>query len=302
MIFPLSQDNTTAGHRRSHSGALSHHRTDFHFCRTYPGDDFSTSLSRHEHYLCLRLRLKPGDRVLVVGCGTGDVVFELVHYADVDVVGFDQDEGKIDQARRRAEGANLEAQRNDLASYFERDSFDYVYSVEGFRSATSFDSVYQQIHTLLKPGGRTGITDWCFTPSFTPINSTDHHRLSTLLAHTARLFPRPPQDRTISAAHTSLRLAGLHLEEFDDLAGRGTGREVEWYGVLERALRDPMMAMSANAGDLDNSEEEGDVWYETFGFSREAAVVIVEAGKRKLFTPMALFIASKPLANSSPGQ
>lgn len=82
-------------------------RKDFHFCRLYPGDDFATSLSRHEHYLCLKLKLKPGDNVLVLGCGTGDIVFELINYADVNVIGFDEDADKIEQALRRAQRSNL---------------------------------------------------------------------------------------------------------------------------------------------------------------------------------------------------
>lgn len=34
-------------------------------------------------------------------CDTGDAVFELVHYADVNVVGFDEDHGKIQLAEER---------------------------------------------------------------------------------------------------------------------------------------------------------------------------------------------------------
>lgn len=82
-------------------------RKDFHFCRLYPGDDFATSLSRHEHYLCLKLKLKPGDNVLVIGCGTGDIVFELINYADVNVIGFDEDADKIQQALQRVQRSNL---------------------------------------------------------------------------------------------------------------------------------------------------------------------------------------------------
>ena len=62
---------------------------DFHFCRLFAGDDFHLSLTRHEHYLCSMLGLKPGMSVLNVGSGIGDIAVELVRYADVTVVGVD---------------------------------------------------------------------------------------------------------------------------------------------------------------------------------------------------------------------
>lgn len=71
------------------------HRKDFHFCRLFPGDDFSVSLARHEHYLCSRLQLRPGNNVLLIGCGSGDIAFELLNYAGVDVVGIDEDPEKV---------------------------------------------------------------------------------------------------------------------------------------------------------------------------------------------------------------
>ncbi len=99
--FLYQQFEHIVNYQYSGRDASSAKRRDFHFCRLYPGDDFATSLSRHEHYLCLKLKVKPGDTVLVVGCGTGDALFELVHYADVNVVGFDEDHEKVRLAEER---------------------------------------------------------------------------------------------------------------------------------------------------------------------------------------------------------
>ena len=43
----------------------------FHFSRFYKGESFVASLARHEHYLAAQMQLRPGMRVLDVGCGTG---------------------------------------------------------------------------------------------------------------------------------------------------------------------------------------------------------------------------------------
>ena len=43
----------------------------FHFSRFYKGESFAASLARHEHYLAAQMQLRPGMRVLDVGCGVG---------------------------------------------------------------------------------------------------------------------------------------------------------------------------------------------------------------------------------------
>jgi SAM-dependent methyltransferase len=68
---------------------------DFHFARIFRGDLLPTAIARHEHYLMARLGLKPGMRVLNVGCGTGSAAFELANFANVNVVGVDNEYHKV---------------------------------------------------------------------------------------------------------------------------------------------------------------------------------------------------------------
>lgn len=127
---------------------------------------------------------------------------------------------------------------------------------------------------------QAGIIDWCFTSSFVPTN-TDHRRLSSILSLTTNVSPREPEDRTILSACTALRLAGLQLEECEDLAQRED--KIAWYEPLERALRDSRMSIRQSWTmwplDGDNADEN---WYTAFGMSRDAAIVILEAARRKV--------------------
>ena len=86
MLSTLLPSPSTARRRRD---------PDFHFCRLFAGDAHALALARHQHYLCALLALRPGMRVLNVGCGAGDIALELVRYADVEVVGVDADAEKV---------------------------------------------------------------------------------------------------------------------------------------------------------------------------------------------------------------
>jgi hypothetical protein len=48
--------------------------TSFHFAHRYAWETHPESIKRHEHVLALKLGLKPGSRVLDVGCGVGGPV------------------------------------------------------------------------------------------------------------------------------------------------------------------------------------------------------------------------------------
>lgn len=101
----------------------------FHFSRFYKGEAFHQSvciillpsyfllvniypiqLARHEHYLAHQMDLKPGMRVLDVGCGVGGPAREISRFADVKVVGLNNNDFQIGRARKYTKRAGLEGQ------------------------------------------------------------------------------------------------------------------------------------------------------------------------------------------------
>lgn len=109
----------------------------FHFSRFYKGESFAASLARHEHYLSSMMNLRPGMRVLDVGCGVGGPAREIARFADVNIVGLNNNDFQIGRARRYTRDADLEDQvkfvKGDfmkLAEQFGENSFDagvYLY-------------------------------------------------------------------------------------------------------------------------------------------------------------------------------
>ncbi|KAH9884510.1 S-adenosyl-L-methionine-dependent methyltransferase [Cubamyces lactineus] len=278
---------------------------DFHFCRILPGDQFPLSLERHLHYLCGALGLKPGQEVLNVGSGTGDTAVELVRFAEVTVVGLVSNIYKIQFATRRIEEAGLLnkisfVHSNVLSYSVLNQSFDAILAMETIKDAPSFFSACSELAPLLARDGKLGIVDWCWTTSF-DIQDPDHVRLAALLESALFSVPRAPEDRTLQSGSSALSALGLHVLHTEDLAARhGT---IPWYMPLETALGNARAPWTSErlgisreelpADELDTSLDE--IFPLFGGISRQAAVLLVEAGKLNLFTPLALFVAKKPM-------
>ncbi len=132
----------------------------FHFSRFYKGEGFYQALARHEHYLAFKMNLKPGMRVLDVGCGIGGPAREIAQFADVQIVGLNNNDFQVGRARKLTAKAGLSDQITyvvgdfmKLAEKFGENSFDAVYAIEATVHAPSFEGVYGEIMKVLKPGG-----------------------------------------------------------------------------------------------------------------------------------------------------
>ena len=82
----------------------------FHFSRFYKGEAFLASLARHEHYLSSHMILRPGMRVLDVGCGVGGPAREIAQFSDAQVIGLNNNDFQIQRARKYTKRAGLEDQ------------------------------------------------------------------------------------------------------------------------------------------------------------------------------------------------
>lgn len=264
-------------------------RPDFHFCRLFQGDALSAALIRHEHYLYSKLRLKPSLRVLYIGSGRGTAVFELVRFANVHVVGVDTDASKVQHARSQAQHLNFGdrvtfihvSDLSNLSATLRGMTFDAICAIESLKGASSFSDVLRELESLLVTGGKLAFFEWCWSSCFDQRN-IDHCRLASLLEFATAISPREPEGRTVDTAIRALSDNDFRLLTYEDLSERRD--RVPWYQHMEKALSDPHALWSSDGFD------EG---YVFGGISRAAAEVIVEAGKRKLFTPMALFVAEK---------
>ncbi|KAG8990909.1 Delta(24)-sterol C-methyltransferase [Tulasnella sp. JGI-2019a] len=282
----------------------------FHFSRFYKGEGFHQSLARHEHYLAAQMKLKPGMKVLDVGCGIGGPAREIARFSNAHITGVNNNDFQLRRAREYTAKAGLsetvnfvEGDFTKLTEQFGNDSFDAVYAIEATVHAPTFESVYGQIFSVLKPGGVFGVYEWVMTDAYDTSNA-DHRRI----AHGIEIGDGIPEMRTRADSRKALLSVGFQIEHDEDLAERPD--PVPWYYPLEGDLRKAQTI--GDYGTVFRTTKFGMwttstmVWVlETFGLVPKgtwsvgetlkiSASALVEGGQKKLFTPMLLYVCRKP--------
>ncbi|HKN51304.1 MAG TPA: methyltransferase domain-containing protein [Amycolatopsis sp.] len=111
------------------------------------------------------LTIKPGARLLDIGCGVGAPAIRLATEHDIEAVGISIAQGQIERANERAAAAGLADRLNfqvadAMELPFPEESFDIVWAMESLHHMPDRWHVIRQAARLLRPGGQLAITDF----------------------------------------------------------------------------------------------------------------------------------------------
>jgi ubiquinone/menaquinone biosynthesis C-methylase UbiE len=140
----------------------------FHSLTRYFDTVLATTLKeeKFKSLLVEQASVRPGDRVLDVGCGTGTLALLLKKAVpEAHVVGVDADSAALEIARRKATEAEVEIEFHQALAWdapFEPKSFERVVSSLVLHHLRDRDKLrtLQRVLAWLRPNGELHIADW----------------------------------------------------------------------------------------------------------------------------------------------
>ena len=274
----------------------------FHFAPRVAGETFRESLLRHQHFLALRLGLRPSMRVLDVGCGVGGPMRGIARFSGASVVGINNNDYQIQRATEHNAEAGLAhlctlVKGDFMAAPLEDASFDAAFAVEATCHAPDKAACFREVHRVLKPGAGFAGYEWCLTGAYDPADA-EHRRLKKGVEEGDGL----PDLATIPEVPEALREAGFEVLHIEDRAS-SSDADHPWYRPLEGRGHDvrewrhkPLGQWLTNKGvgvlERLRLAPRGSQAVATLLAS--AAKSLVAAGRLGIFTPMLYFEARKP--------
>jgi sterol 24-C-methyltransferase len=271
----------------------------FHFATRARGESFEASLARAEHYLALRLALKPGMKVLDVGCGVGGPMRSIARFSGALIAGVNNNDYQLEKLRTHNQDAGL----GDLCSGFKGDfmnlsvpeaSYDAAYAIEATCHAPHKAAAFGQVRRALKPGALFAGYEWCMTDRFDSANA-EHLEIKREIETGDGL----PDIASIPEMLRALESAGFEvLDRFD--ASALSDPETPWYLPLLGELRNLSMLRRGRLGRRIARRTIGAL--EALGIapkgSKEvslmlgrAAEALIAGGETGIFTPSYFFLA-----------
>ena len=124
---------------------------------TDPGNSLDQAQADKKAHIAAKLHLKPGLRVLDIGCGWGGMALYLNRAADVDVLGITLSEEQLKVARGRAEAAGVaDRVKFELIDYRDLTGrFDRIVSVGMFEhvGVPQYETYFRKCRSLLADDG-----------------------------------------------------------------------------------------------------------------------------------------------------
>jgi sterol 24-C-methyltransferase len=274
----------------------------FHFAPRFEGESFDASLARSEHSFALKLGLKPGMKVLDVGCGVGGPMRSIARFSGATIEGVNNNDYQLTKVQQYNEEAGLAGRCSAFKGDFMNlqvpdETYDAAYAFEATCHAPDKVGVFKEIHRALKPGGMFAAYEWCMTSKFDP-GSAEHQRTKKGIEEGDSL----PDIASIPETLDSVRAAGFEVLESHDAAGT-CDPATPWYLPLVGETESLLALRRGRAGrfmarrtirTLEALRIAPKGSTEVSKMLGSAAEALIAGGELGIFTPNYFFLAQRP--------
>jgi sterol 24-C-methyltransferase len=274
----------------------------FHFAPRHRGESFAASIARHEFFLAARLGLRPGMKVIDLGCGVGGPMRAIARFSGANVIGVNNNRYQIEKGERHTRKAGLEGlcgfvKADFMALPFEDGSLDGAYAIEATCHAPDKLALFREVLRVLAPGASFAGYEWCLTPRY-DANDPAHREVKKGI----EIGDGLPDLATGDEVGEALAGAGFEVVEARDLAETGGGRDFPWYAPLTGDWTVSGFPRTGPGRWFTGNMVRVLEWMrvaprgttEVSSILNVAADALVRGGQTGIFTPMYFFHAKKP--------
>eukprot|EP00904_Undaria_pinnatifida_P010566 jgi/Undpi1/663/HiC_scaffold_10.g04127.m1 len=275
----------------------------FHFAPRQKNETFRESIRRAEYVLASRIEVRPGSKVLDVGCGVGGPMRNISVFGDCEVQGITINQYQVNVGNKYNLEAGLgdrcSARRGDFQSLpFEDAQFDAAYQIEATCHSPDKVQVFREVCRVLKPGCMFGGYEWVVTENYQPDNESH-----VSLKEGIEVGNGLPTLATPAIIKANLEEAGFEVVyAYNANETTHSDSEIPWYHPLcgsfmsVSGFRQTRLGRVCTHGlvctlELFRIAPKGSAQVSTL--LNKTAIDLVEAGRMEIFTPSYFFAARK---------
>jgi len=201
------------------------------------------------------LDLKPGMKILDIGCGIGGSAFYMAETYGVDVHGLDLATNMVAIAQDYRSEMDPEV-KHRVQFYVEdattmaypKDFYDVVYSRDAIMHIKDKENIYKKILYTLKPGGKLMVSDYCWgdqehKQQFTEYVAQRDYQLHTVQGY-GKILEKAGFSEVVAADKTQLMvdIMKMEMEKFAAMKDKFVAEfSLEDYEWIEQGWRDKLV-------------------------------------------------------------